>query len=262
MREACGLPLVGVALQGPRHLCPRAAEEFGRLCLDRRRAAELRVLGEAPGLGQGAGARACPYYEATLRRAARSTWRRGPRSRRRPRRRSRSAARAGRLPEPCGSLAPRGGAPRRGSLPLPPPPRPAGRARASPRRRRRGLGRGRGRGPQPRGGGARAGDAGAGGGGLRAGGAGSGARRRPELRGPPRHAVRARAAGPRGGVPRRGGPVPDGELEARLLAELGCALEGFAEAGDAIRERKRAEGRLPRSWLGACAGFVAHWLLA
>jgi DNA excision repair protein ERCC-2 len=62
------------------------------------------------------------------------------------------------------------------------------------------------------------------------------------------------------------GPVPEGELEARLLEQLRCAsprlaqaVKGFQAHGEAIRERKRAEGKLPRSWLGACADFAAHW---
>ncbi|MCA1814005.1 MAG: ATP-dependent DNA helicase [Halobacteriales archaeon] len=64
------------------------------------------------------------------------------------------------------------------------------------------------------------------------------------------------------------GPVPEGELEARLLAELRCpsprltqALAGFAEHGERVREQKRREGKLPRSCLGGAVGFLQRWLL-
>jgi DNA excision repair protein ERCC-2 len=62
------------------------------------------------------------------------------------------------------------------------------------------------------------------------------------------------------------GPVPDGEVEARLLEELGCAsprlaqaVKGFQEHGERLREARRRQGKLPRSPLGACADFLALW---
>lgn len=65
------------------------------------------------------------------------------------------------------------------------------------------------------------------------------------------------------------GPVPEGEVEARMLEQLGCAsprlaqaIRGFQEHGEVIRESRRRQGKLPRSWLGACADFMALWARA
>jgi DNA excision repair protein ERCC-2 len=62
------------------------------------------------------------------------------------------------------------------------------------------------------------------------------------------------------------GPVPEGEVETRLLSQMGCAsprlaqaVKGFQEHGARIREVRRREGKLPRSALGACADFLSLW---
>jgi DNA excision repair protein ERCC-2 len=280
VREAAGLPLVGVALQGRRHLCLRAAEEpalaeadadeFSRMCRDRRRAAELRVLGlpAEPELGR---VGACPYFERTLRAGTveMEDWARdtAPTA-------EELAARAGAQglcpdhvvrtmlqdaelvvapyayalhPGLRAALERSMRAELRGCVVV------VDEAHNLPDAARELWSREL---PVE---------------GLRA------ALAEAEQLGDPAcqgilatQFVRAlrRAAGElvEECLLEDDGPVPDGELEARLLAQLGCAsprlgqaLRGFADHGERLRELRRREGELPRSWLGHAAAFVLRW---
>lgn len=62
------------------------------------------------------------------------------------------------------------------------------------------------------------------------------------------------------------GPVPPGEMEARLLAPLGMtsprldkAIAALGAYGDGVRARKRIQARLPRSHAGGVAAFLEAW---
>lgn len=284
VREASGLPLVGVALQGRRNLCLRLdeepalaeadAEEFGRMCRDRRQAAELRVLGMArsdPGPGLRPACAPCPYFEAALRQGTLEVERWAQEEAPTAEELARRCAALGLCPDHVVRLLLQDA-----SLVVCPYPyllHPGLRAA---------LQRG-----------------------LRAGledcvvvldeahnvpdaarelwsrslevGHCDAALGEAEREGDPvcqglraSEVVRALRRATRGlceeYLLEEDGPVPEGELEARLLEDLGCAsprlaqaVRGLQEHGHRIREQRRQEGKLPRSWLGACADFLAHW---
>lgn len=281
VREASGLPLTGVALQGRRHLCLQLAEEpvlaegdaeeFARMCRDRRLAAELEVAGSGPASGLRVLAPPCPFYATALRRGTLEVeqWARdmAPTA-------EELAARCARerlCPDHVARLLLEDAALVVASYPyllhaalraalqramrcelrdcivvvdeahnLPDAARELWSRSLSAEDCERALGEVE-----------RDGD--------------------PSCQGLlASQLVRALRRGVAGLVEaylvEGDGPVPDGELEARLLGELGCAsprlahaVKGFQEQGEAFRERRRREGKLPRSWLGRCADFLALW---
>lgn len=285
VREASGVPMVGVALQGRRHLCLRLdeepalaeadADEFGRMCRDRRQAAELRLLGAPPPGGPvKAVAPPCPYYEACLRRGTLDVEAWAHDAAPTAEELAERCAAAGICPDhvartllqdaslvvcsypylvhPALRLALQRGL--RADLRecvvvvdeahnLPDAARELWSRSLALEHCDAAMGEAE-----------KVGDPVCQG--LRA-----------------TQLVRATRRAVAGLVQEYlledDGPVPEGEFEARLLADLGCAsprlaqaVRGFQEHGHLIREARRLEGKLPRSWLGACADFLAHWAQA
>jgi len=288
VREAAGLPLVGVALQGRRKLCLRweeepalaeaDAEEFARMCRDRRRAAELTVLGpEAAKPGEEPpppGLPGCPYFETALRRGTLDLEAWAADAAPTAEQMRAAGAAAGVCPDHIARsllghadlvvasypylLHPglRSGLARWMGCNIADWVVVVDEAHNLPEAARELWSRG-----------------------LRAESLERAMGEAEALGDPEAHGIRAsqllRAA-------RRSvlevveaflveddGPLPDGEFEARLLSQLHCAsprldqaVRAFQVQGDIVRTRRRAEGKAPRSWLGAAADFLAAWRTA